>query len=131
MTIQRKIILEALKANKEHPSADALYDIVREKLPRISLGTVYRNLDLLSRQGIINQLEGLDGQKRFDYRTEPHPHFCCELCGKIEDVPWSMELPGLDPENSWVKRREVHGVSLLFQGLCSGCVKSKYREGGN
>jgi Fur family ferric uptake transcriptional regulator len=123
MTSQRKIILEALSQSRSHPPADDIYDYVRSKLPDISLGTVYRNLETMHRYGMIVKIETPDGQKRFDYDTSSHPHFRCENCGKIEDIPLDLSAPEPDPANEWVKERTIKSSTLHYQGLCSDCSK--------
>jgi Fur family transcriptional regulator, peroxide stress response regulator len=122
MTSQRKVILEALKISKAHPSADKVYEYVRKKLPNVSLGTIYRNLETMHRNGMIVKIDTPDGQKRFDYDTTVHPHFRCEKCGKIEDIPMELHAPELDPGNAWVKNRQVKSSTLHYQGLCEECA---------
>jgi Fur family ferric uptake transcriptional regulator len=129
MTAQKKIILDTLSRSKEHPSADMVYEQVRRELPRISLGTVYRNLESLAQQGVIVRIETTGGQKRFDYNVSPHPHFRCETCGKIEDIPLDLEAPDLDGEHPWVKERKITVKTLNYQGLCSECVKKLENQG--
>ncbi|QEN08436.1 transcriptional repressor [Oceanispirochaeta crateris] len=122
MTTQRKIILEALKKSQSHPSADRVYEFVRGEIPNISLGTVYRNLEIMYRQGMIVRIETPDGQKRFDYDTSNHPHFRCEECGKIEDIPLPLTAPPLDPRSEWVSKRKILSSTVNYQGLCSDCI---------
>lgn len=86
MTRQRAVILEELRKTKSHPTADELYSIVRERLPRISLGTVYRNLDFLADSGEIRRLEAAGSTKRFDGDISWHQHVRCLRCGRIGDV---------------------------------------------
>jgi len=83
LTNQRRIILEELKSVTTHPTADEIYGMVRQKMPRISLGTVYRNLEVLSSLGLVRKLENAAGQKRFDGDVSPHHHIRCEVCGKV------------------------------------------------
>ena len=77
MTQQRKVILEELNNLKTHPTADDLYQVVKVKVPRISLGTVYRNLEILSSDGLIKKLEIGGAQKRFDGDLSDHHHVRC------------------------------------------------------
>jgi Fur family ferric uptake transcriptional regulator len=76
-TPQREILLEELAKTNSHPTACELYDIVRRRLPRIGLGTVYRNLELMAESGMIVKLEVGGVQKRFDADTTPHYHIRC------------------------------------------------------
>ena len=83
---QRESIKTCLMGRKDHPTADALYTSIREQFPNISLGTVYRNLNLLVDLGEIRKLSCGDGTDHFDYDTSPHYHFVCKECGKIMDI---------------------------------------------
>ena len=122
MTAQRDIVLSELRRCSDHPSADDLFERVRRRLPRISLATVYRNLQFLAGCGLIQELGyGVSG-KRFDPIADPHSHFRCVNCGQIEDVPLAVAAPTLNPEDSWVMRRKVYGGNLLYYGLCAECV---------
>lgn len=121
-TRQRQIILEELKKVKTHPTADEVYEMVRMRLPNISLGTVYRNLEILSGQGQIQKLEFGRTQKRFDGTPENHYHFRCEECGKIFDIP-AEEIGNLDNLLSGDSGFEVHGHNLELFGVCPGCCR--------
>lgn len=118
-TKQRTVILNALRSVTSHPTADEIYLMTREKIPHISLGTVYRNLELLSRQGEIICLENGTAQKRFDGNTHPHQHIRCTRCGRIGDV--HSPLPSLDLSRTSVEGFTLTGVEILFEGLCSAC----------
>ncbi len=115
------MILEELRRNKTHPTADELYESVRRRLPRISLGTVYRNLELLSRCGEIRKLEQSGSQMRFDGDLTDHHHIRCEKCGKIRDI---RGLPVCDICEQ--KHLEDTGYRLITTrveliGLCPEC----------
>lgn len=127
MTKQRRVILSELKKLKTHPSADELHQRVRRVLPRISLGTVYRNLEVLSREGSIEKLEVGGSQRRYDANTTAHYHVRCVKCGRVEDV-------SVQPVKS-IERRvraatdyEVLGHSLEFVGLCPRCKASRMKD---
>jgi Fur family transcriptional regulator, ferric uptake regulator len=124
LTRQRRVILESLCAVTTHPTAEELYQAVREKLPRISLGTVYRNLDVLSASGMVLKLEMCGCQRRFDGNTEPHYHIRCLGCGKVDD------LPGKPVVELKVKSAgyEVLGHRLEFVGLCPACHDGKAKS---
>ena len=103
-----------------HPTAADLYEAVRRRLPRISLATVYRNLDLLATEGLIQRLPTGGARGRFDGDPESHHHVRCVSCGKVDDlcgVP--LEL-GQEPVSS-VNDFEVLGHELHFVGLCPEC----------
>lgn len=120
MTNQRRVILEELKKHYDHPTADEIYAEVRNKLPKVSLGTVYRNLDQMSQTGMILKLEGA-GQKRFDPNPNLHPHFRCITCGKVEDIDAHVNPPVISGDTKWLKEREVKGVMVEFFGHCKDC----------
>ena len=120
MTRQRKVILEELKKVKTHPSADEVYEIVRRRLPRISLGTVYRNLEILSQLGEIQRLELGGSLKRFDGNPKNHYHIRCLRCDCVDDV---MVGPLNNIENKICELTdyEVIGHRLEFLGFCRRC----------
>jgi len=121
-TNQRKVIIEELRKLDTHPTADELYAIVREKLPQISLGTVYRNLELLSEAGEILKLELTGKQKRFDGKIEKHLHMRCSNCGRVEDVPGEMDE--IDEKlNDMLSIMKADGYRLELSGLCEECRK--------
>ncbi|MCI5226738.1 MAG: transcriptional repressor, partial [Candidatus Electrothrix sp. AX2] len=91
LTTQRQILLEELSKVSSHPTACELYEIVRKRLPRIGLGTVYRNLELMVHAGMIRKLELGGKQKRFDARTDLHYHVRCSFCGKMADLSLPVE----------------------------------------
>ena len=117
---QREAILEELRKRHDHPTADLLYRSLRESFPRISLGTVYRNLNLLADLGQISRIRCEEGMEHFDCDTCDHYHFVCRGCGKILDLPMDI-IEDLDAraESAGVGSVETH--SLLFYGRCSAC----------
>jgi Fur family ferric uptake transcriptional regulator len=130
MTRQRKVILEELKKMKSHPSADELYLVVRSRLPRISLGTVYRNLQHLSRQGFVRVLSGASGQMLFDGDASEHYHVRCTNCGRVEDLPGR---PILHFERDIVGETEyeILGYKIELMGICPDCKgKEKLEQAG-
>jgi Fur family ferric uptake transcriptional regulator len=122
MTRQRRVILEELRKLTSHPTADEVYEMARRRLPRISLGTVYRNLEILSECSMIQKLEWGGTQKRFDGNVGNHYHVRCMGCGSIEDVP--ME-PLTAPENAvrGMSEYEIIGSRLEFIGVCPRCQR--------
>lgn len=122
-TEQRAVILDELRKCRNHPGADELYARVRGRLPRISLATVYRNLELMAAQGLIRRLGRGAGSRRFDPTVEEHGHFRCTACGRVEDLPFPLELPQPDPRHPWVRQRTIQGGQAEYFGLCPGCRK--------
>lgn len=120
MTRQRRLILDELSCRKDHPTADELYDAVRRRLPRISLGTVYRNLDVLVRNGLATRLDMGGAQARFDADVQPHYHVRCISCGRVDDIygylSHEVTLPPADSRGY-----EITGVRVEFEGVCPEC----------
>lgn len=120
MTHQREIILEELNRSKVHPTADELYERIKRKLPRISLATVYRNLEILSEAGLIKKLEISGRQKRFDWDPGEHDHVFCTHCHRVDDIATSgTHAPALGPMEE--KGYRITGCRIEFFGLCPKC----------
>lgn len=124
LTTQRQIILEELGKVTSHPTANEVYDMVRKKLPRIGLGTVYRNLELMAESGIILKLEVGGTQKRFDATVAPHYHIRCSRCGKVDDVEVEVQ-DHIDRMAEQVSDYEVLGHHIEFSGICNECTAEK------
>ena len=120
VTKQRQIILAELCSVTSHPTADDLYQMVRRRLPRISLGTVYRNLETLSELGLIQKLEVGGSQKRFDGNASTHYHVRCQQCGRVDD----LDLPANSAVEEEARKRTAFKIlrhRLEFTGLCPDC----------
>ena len=119
---QRAAILENVKGRKDHPTADMVYMSVREEYPKISLGTVYRNLSLLSEMHEILRLHFGDGTEHYDGDTSDHDHFICTRCGKIID----LFKDGIrDADEEWPRHKDIakiHYRSVIYYGICKGCA---------
>ena len=125
-TIQRKVILEELSLLKSHPTADELFQIVRIRLPKISLATVYRNLADLAASGRIRKTELPGGKARFETKIEPHFHLRCVHCEAIEDLPLSRsEIEDFLKDK--VTRR-ILDFDLCFSGLCRSCHELRKQQ---
>jgi Fe2+ or Zn2+ uptake regulation protein len=120
MTPQRRVILEELRLLPGHPTAREVFDQVRRRLPRISLGTVYRNLDAFARHGMIRTLELGCAGRRYDDDLDEHYHLCCIRCGRIVDAPMER-LNGLEEALGEAAGFEVVGHRLEFEGICPEC----------
>ena len=124
MTEQRWVILDELRRHNNHPSADELYERVRSRLPRISLGTVYRNLEILSELGEIQKLELSGSLKRFDGIPNKHYHIRCIDCDRVDDAPIAP-LNQIEDELYGATVFEIIGHNLEFTGLCPACTRKK------
>ncbi len=121
MTNQREMILRELKKSKKHLTADELYERVKKFMPRISLATVYRNLEILSELGMIRKLEISGRQKRFDSELEDHDHIYCVQCHRIENLDIGAKQVDLDVEDA--KGYAITGRRLEVTGVCPRCQK--------
>ena len=129
-TPQRRVILEELTKIESHPTAAMLYETVRRRLPRISLGTVYRNLDLLADAGIIRKLELVGSEARFDATVERHEHVRCVECGRVDDLRGvAMEEPDLTA--GVFGGYQVVGYRIEFLGICPECAKAPQKPHTN
>lgn len=121
MTKQRKTILKVLKNTESHPTADSIYEEVKKEIPNVSLGTIYRNLNLLAEKGKITVINYANDQSHYDGNTENHYHFRCNSCGNVFD----LELDLLDEKvNNKVEDNTnfiVDNHRLEFYGLCPSC----------
>jgi Fur family transcriptional regulator, ferric uptake regulator len=120
MTSQRRIIMEELMKLKSHPTANDLYEIVRRRMPNISLGTVYRNLEFLADLGMVLKLEIAGTQKRFDGNTQNHYHVRCIKCGRVDDVDFDP-MSEMNEAVAGISEYEILWHRLEFIGTCPTC----------
>ncbi len=117
---QRSLILSILQNSSSHPSAEDVYHAARQTLPRISLGTVYRNLEVLCDQGCARVVECND-HRRYDGDMSPHCHIKCRECGRIDDVPASVS-PSRSRDVAAATGYTVESCTTIFTGLCPACT---------
>lgn len=118
---QRELIYQKLVETDEHPTAEMLYQWLKPENPNLSLGTVYRNLNLLAEEGVIVRMPF--PVERYDARTHPHPHFRCKACGRVydmEDLPYDS---GLVQAAEQCSGHQVDRHDLVFFGTCSACTQ--------
>lgn len=128
MTNQREMILKELEKSKEHLSADELYERIKKRMPRISLATVYRNLEILSEVGIVAKLEIGGRQKRFDYDVEDHDHIYCVNCNRVDNLDLKQKpvnYASLSNDDGYT----ITGCRLEVSGLCPECQKQLSKKG--
>ena len=118
---KRGAILECLRCSKAHPSADMVYALLQNDHPDISLATVYRNLALFRKQGLIQSVGTVNGIERFDANTEPHVHFFCTGCDAVLDLPELQVPEALCGQAASGIGGQVSGCQLSFTGLCGEC----------
>ncbi len=124
MTRQRRVILEALRRSPGHLTGDEIYRLARRRMPHISLGTVYRNLELLSEAEVIRKVELAGTPRRFDVTVEPHYHIRCLECGKVEDVP-IPSLAGVEEEAQAASGYQVVAHQVEITGFCPHCRRAR------
>lgn len=116
MTRQRQAIMDFLAKTNDHPTAEMVYAAVRKQLPEISLGTVYRNLQLLVDEGLAREIDRGRGSSRFDGKLAQHSHFFCQSCGRVFDLPaCQADLPPDLPGQMLWQRTD-------FFGICQDCL---------
>lgn len=120
---QRQMILDAVRAADNHPTAEDIYNTVRRQVPNVSLGTVYRNLNLLSQMGEIQKLELGCENDRFDRTCTPHAHFICSRCGSVTDLTPSIQA-GAEQLVAKGCQAVVKQVMVTAYGLCEQCLDS-------
>ena len=118
---QREEIIRVIRSTDTHPTAAWVYSKVKEAIPNISLGTVYRNLTVLLEEGQIITVGKVDGQERYDARTTPHAHFVCRGCRRVLDVFLPDVVSGLYGEVESRLGCHTEGYTLTLHGLCAGC----------
>lgn len=127
MTNQRRVILEELKKLHSHPTADELYQLVRRHLPRVSIATVYRNLEILCSEGLAQKMDIPGTQRRFDGDTNNHYHVRCLVCGRVEDLHFDP-IPNIEQTIRNRSEYKVLSHRLEFIGLCPACLSSEGQD---
>lgn len=119
-TKQRAAILKILRNTRSHPTADQIYDAVRQQMPNISKGTVYRNLQVLREDGAISELNLNGTLSRYEEKQDKHYHFRCEQCGRVFDLG--------EPVNTEIDKKVAERTGFMvsshqteFRGLCKAC----------
>jgi len=121
---KRDSILQAIRSSYAHPGAQDIYEKLKPQIPDLSLGTVYRNLNMFIKDGLVSFVGTINGEERFDGIVTPHPHVCCTNCGKIADLNdeqtskfsnrIQMQIPGFTID--------IRNVTLY--GLCDKCKET-------
>ena len=119
-TVQRQIVLSAVRSLPVHPTEEDIYNFIVKQHPNISKGTVYRNLNLLADQGEVLRVPISDGADRYDFQTERHYHVRCSRCGRVYDVDMPYQRNLLDAVT------DTHGFiftdcEIVFTGICPNC----------
>ncbi|HBS61007.1 MAG TPA: transcriptional repressor [Firmicutes bacterium] len=127
VTPQRLSIYGILRDTKEHPSAEKIYEAIKQRMPSMSFNTVYKTLSSLEENGLIKKLVVEESHYRFDADTSPHAHILCVQCKKLEDVQgdFGERVKMMREEFSARHNRELFGEELYFFGYCLECAGKK------
>ena len=117
---QRELILNEVRNNHLHPTADIIYTNLKKDNPGLSLGTVYRNLSQLTEHGFISKLSMPNQSDRFDRNTKPHAHLICEICNNIFDIE-SSYIDTFINDLSKKEDIEVSNYDIILKGICNNC----------
>ena len=123
-TLQKQLVLNAVREMRKHVSAEEVYEYLHEKYPSIGRATVYRNLGTLAEEKEILKIHTPSGADLFDFSLHKHFHIKCVRCGKVSDVEMK-KIPDLIPEISESYGFECRDYSIFFEGLCKDCKKYK------
>lgn len=127
---QRELIYEQVKNHPVHPTADEVYSALKKDCPNLSLGTVYRNLNLLSKSGMLLKIHIGGGKDRFDGRTDAHCHFLCEVCGRVFDVD-DENIHGVKQRVLEKDGHRVETIAVSLKGVCRECCNARKRTTDN
>ena len=119
---QRELVMQTVENLCDHPTAEEIYDTAAKECPGLSLGTVYRNLNLLADIGEALRIPTPDGGDRFDARTNPHYHFYCKCCKRMID----MDFDHMDKINQLASESfdgQIESHTMLFYGICGDCLR--------
>jgi len=117
-TKQKRLILSIINNTFTHPTAEEIYNICKECIPNISLGTIYRNLNLMADQGLIRRIKMTNNIDRFDHAKDAHAHFICANCGKIIDLDESYVV-----KIEKIDKNKVIDYEVNYKGICEECQR--------
>ncbi len=117
---QRQKIYEFLSAKKHHPTANDIYDHIKKDFPSLSLGNVYRNLNILVETGMVKKIEAGSTFDRFEAVKTPHYHFVCKSCGEVIDIDMQIQSQ-LDDYVRNETGFNITGHRIDFYGICGKC----------
>lgn len=124
LTVQRRVILQAVLERGDHPTADQILEIVRDRVPGISRTTVYRVLDTLTEMGVIRRLHHAGASARFDGRIHRHHHLVCNKCHKVIDLD-DIQLDRLSISHVNAEGFAIEDFSVHLVGTCAACRQAK------
>ena len=121
---QREAVLEVVRSTFEHPTADWVYKTTRKRLPKVGLGTVYRNLKALVDEGLVREVRTHDEAVRYDGNVGEHYHIRCIAFGRVSDLPVSVDR-GIEVLSHRATNYAIVGHAIEVQGVCPSCQKRR------
>lgn len=124
LTVQRRAVLEAVLERDDHPTADQVVEIAKDRVPGISRTTVYRVLDMLADTGLVRRLHHPGPAVRYDGEAHRHHHLICKIC--LHVIDWEdARLNRLRPPDVADSGFEIEDFSVHFMGICEKCRKAR------
>ena len=126
---QRERIFLAVSERCDHPTANMVYEQLKLEMPRLSLGTVYRNLNQLADAGRLKKIPLADGSCRFDKTKESHSHIVCDECGAVADV----HLPSFESFEHAIENEtgySLRSYDVVLRGVCQDCLARGREQAG-
>ena len=118
---KRDSILQVIKSSCAHPGAKDIYEKLKPQIPDLSLGTVYRNLNLFTKDGLAAFVGTINGEERFDGVVTPHPHVCCTKCGKIADLGDDHSAKFSKHIQTRIPGFTIDMRNVTLYGMCDEC----------
>lgn len=118
---QRDCIIDILRNDRTHPTAQEVYRLAAKRIPNISLGTVYRNLEYLTAMGEVKKLRSSGGIERYDYVRQKHNHALCTRCGKLFDFEYQLDAAALQSAIGDENVFKLSDADFLVAGVCGQC----------
>lgn len=124
---QQDVVRESIMNRFDHPTAEQVYKTARRNCPKISLATVYRNLDRLVNEGVVNKFTVQDEPDHYDPAQEEHYHVHCKCCKRIYDIETKIycQLSDIIREQTEI---EMESIQLLAEGICKKCIYKTGKE---
>jgi Fur family peroxide stress response transcriptional regulator len=120
LTHQRLEIVRVIASDETHPDVETVYRAVRDRVPTISLDTVYRTLATLTERGLVTRVLFTPGPARYDANPARHHHFVCTRCGLVRDVD-DRDLDAIRATAEVIRIGRADAVTVQFRGVCAGC----------
>jgi Fur family transcriptional regulator, peroxide stress response regulator len=123
LTSQRQEIIGLLARDMTHPGAMDILKKVKKKVPQISMSTVYYTLDMLKKEGLIQEIEFYDRDNRYDVNVTNHINLICKKCGRIEDLPGGITLSYVQVQ----QKTDFQPVAMRYEyyGYCKNCRRKR------